>query len=262
VTATPAPGPPVHQLRTRLRAGEVVFGIWTRNTSPTTIETLGWADWDFIVLDAEHGSVEPANGEDAIRAADLTGTDVIVRVPDASPQRLGRYLDAGAAGVQVPMIETRQATELAVAATRFPPAGVRGLGTTRATRYGLDKPLTDALNSLNETTLAAVQVETVPGLEAVEEIASTPGLDMVFVGPSDMGLALGVPGQPWHPAMQAAYERVRDAAAAASVAVGALVPDVDSARRWIDLGATYIALGLTPMLLQASAAALVELEAI
>jgi 4-hydroxy-2-oxoheptanedioate aldolase len=259
MSATPAPGRP-HQLRSRLRAGEVVFGIWTRNTSPATIEILGWAGWDFIVLDAEHGSVEPANGEDAIRAADLTGTDVIVRVPDASPQTLGRYLDAGAAGVQVPMIETRDATESVVAATRFPPAGVRGLGTTRATRYGLNKPLADALDSLNETTLAAVQVETAAGLEALEEIVTTPGLDMVFVGPSDMGLALGVPGQPWHPAMLAAYERVRDAAVQAGVAVGALVPDPESARRWVDLGARYIALGMTPMLFQASAAALTELR--
>src|SRR6187551_3488374 len=119
-------------LRSRLRAGEAVFGIWTRNASATTIELLGLADWDFIVLDGEHGSVEPANGEDAIRAADLTATDVVVRVPDGSPQTVARYLDAGAAGVQVPMIETGAAAELAVAATRFPPVGVRGLGTTRA----------------------------------------------------------------------------------------------------------------------------------
>jgi 4-hydroxy-2-oxoheptanedioate aldolase len=250
----------VHQLRGRLQAGEVVFGIWTRNTSPTTAEILGWAGWDFIVLDAEHGSVEPTNGEDTIRATDLTGTDVVVRVPDGSPQTIARYLDAGAAGVQVPMIETRRATEAVVAATRFPPTGVRGLGTTRSTRYGLDKPLKAVLDSLNETTLAAVQIETVAGLDRLQEIVTTPGLDLVFVGPSDLAAALGVPGQPWESRMQSAYEEVRDAAERAGVALGTLVPDVDSARRWLDLGARYIAIGLTPMLFAASAAALAALR--
>jgi 4-hydroxy-2-oxoheptanedioate aldolase len=237
-----------------------VIGAWARNASPTTIEILGLAGWDFIVLDAEHGSVEPADGEDSIRAADLTETDVVVRVPDNSPSTIARYLDAGAAGVQVPMIETRPDTELAVAATRFPPLGVRGMGTTRSTHYGLDKPLKDAIELLNRTTLAAVQIETRDALDALPEIVPTPGLDLVFVGPSDLGLALGVPGEPWHPRMVEAYERVAAAVEGAPVALGTLVPDVDSARRWLGLGARYIVFGLTPMLLAASAATLSELR--
>ncbi len=232
-------------VKAKLRAGEPTVGVFCNIPSAASVEMLGYMGFDFAIVDAEHGPMDLETNEEMIRAADATGIVPIVRVALNAPQNTLRYLDAGALGVQMPMVNTAEEARRVVDSTKFPPVGRRGLAVTRAAGYGVDGPLTAYVERANEETLVIVQVETREALANVAEIAAVDMVDMVFLGPTDLSAALGVPGQPTHPDVMAAIEEAGKVVQAAGKATGTIARDATAYAHWRERGFLYLATGLT-----------------
>ncbi|HEU4354659.1 MAG TPA: aldolase/citrate lyase family protein [Actinomycetota bacterium] len=227
--------------KARLRAGECVYGCFMRYPEPGLAELVALQGFDFLVFDGEHGTLEPRECENMVRAAEIRSVTPLVRVPDNRPSVILRFLDTGAQGVHIPLAASAEDAASAVRAVKYWPSGDRGLTAVRAASYGEDGSLADYVARANEETLVVVQIETPGAVEGVEDIARTDGVDVVFVGPTDLSHAFGVPGQTSHPLVTEAYERIADGVAGSTAALGILVADEEAAAEWRRRGARYIA---------------------
>ncbi|RAK28381.1 4-hydroxy-2-oxoheptanedioate aldolase [Actinoplanes lutulentus] len=162
--------------------GRPSVGLWAAGPSAASAEILGRSGLDWILVDMQHGSANAADLLPLIQAIELGGSHALVRVPANDASLIMRALDLGAIGVIVPMVSTAAQARAAAEATRYPPAGNRSFGPIR-NFYGLDRA--------EASTTCLVMIETAEGLANVDEIAATPGVDGLFVGPVDLGLALG-----------------------------------------------------------------------
>ncbi|MBI2856612.1 MAG: hypothetical protein HYX93_07185, partial [Chloroflexi bacterium] len=176
-------------VKEELKAGQAVVGVFCNLPSPAAVEMLGLMGYDFAIIDAEHGPMDLETCEHMARAADAANLVPIVRVALNLPQNVLRYLDAGALGVQIPMVNTREEAERVVASTKYPPLGRRGLAGTRASGFGAGMDLAEYVRMANEETLVVVQVETREALANLEEIAAVELVDVVFLGPTDLSMA-------------------------------------------------------------------------
>lgn len=223
---------------TRIRNREHAVGYWVVLDSPLATERIARLGYDYVCLDGQHGLLGYSGLLAGLTAIDASGTSVgMVRVEANDPTPIGRALDAGAVGVIVPLIDTVEDAAAAVCAACYPPAGRRSYGPMRsALRIG-PKPA-DA----NATTLVFAMIETPEGLSNVEQICRTPGLDGVYVGPSDLCLAVGG-SYPNDPAVAGAFEaalvRIREAAADAGIAAGIHTPDGETAAKRLSEGYTF-----------------------
>lgn len=177
-------------LRQRLLNGDRVVGTFVQTPHPAVCEVLGSLGWDAVCLDCEHSAIGLGEVESLVRAADVSGVACLARVSAANATEIARALDAGAAGVIVPCVNTAPEAAAAVRAARFPPAGARGVGPGRAAAYGGDIPR--YLEDARLETLVAVQVETRSSVESLDAILGVDGVDLIFVGPADLGLSLGL----------------------------------------------------------------------
>lgn len=205
-------------LRQRLAAGDAVVGSWLSLGDSSIAEIMSRAGFDFLVIDLEHAptSVETAAG--MIRVIDLAGCSPLVRLPEFSPALAKQVLDAGAHGIIVPNVDSAELANSVVKSTRYPPDGTRGVGLHRAHGYGTS--FQDYVDSSGGGLLVVAQIESLAGVESIDEIASVEGLDAVMVGPYDLSADLGIPGD-FHSAMfTAAVGRVSDGARARGVASG------------------------------------------
>src|SRR5665811_1561957 len=191
-------------IKHRLSAGETVTGCFLRYPSATLAEFGAMAGWDFLVFDAEHGSLQPRDLEDLSRACELHGVTPMVRVTTNDPSTILRFLDAGAHGLQVPWVDSGAAADAAVRAVKYEPRGSRGLAATRSAGFAMHTSIGDYVRHANAETLVVVQVETATGVENVEEIAAVDGVDVVFIGPTDLSHSLGHVGNTSHPDVQRA----------------------------------------------------------
>ncbi|MFB4274537.1 HpcH/HpaI aldolase/citrate lyase family protein [Nonomuraea sp. MTCD27] len=227
-----------HEFAARIRAREKTVGYWVTLDSPAATERLARLGYDYVCLDGQHGLLDYAGLLAGLTAIDAGGVSVgLVRVQANDPAQIGRALDAGATGVIVPLIDTAAQAAEAVAATRYPPAGRRSYGPMRSSLRIGPKPA-DA----DATTLVFAMIETADGLENVERICRTPGLDGVYVGPSDLCLALGgaYPNDPGvADVFEDALRRIRQAAAAAGVAAGIHTPDGETAAKRLAEGYAF-----------------------
>jgi 4-hydroxy-2-oxoheptanedioate aldolase len=237
----------VHATKARLAAGETVIGCFDRYPEAGIAELLALQGFDFLVLDAEHGTIEPRDAEALVRAAELRGPAPLVRVPANQPHVILRYLDTGAVGVHVPLVSSAAEAEAAVRAVKYAPRGARGLAGVRAASYGT-VPLAEYTARANEATIVVIQVETREAVERVDEIAAVDGVDVVFVGPTDLSVAYGVPGQTSHPLLEEAYDRVAAAVLESPAALGVLVSDEAGVERWRERGARYVAVTIDALL--------------
>lgn len=237
----------VHETKARLAAGECVYGCFTRYPDAGIAELVALQGFDFLVFDAEHGTVEPRDCEGLVRAAELRGPLPLVRVPANQPHVILRYLDTGALGVHVPLVGSAEEAEAAVRAVKYPPRGSRGLAGVRAASYGT-VPLDAYTAGANAATLVVIQIETRGALEQVDEIAAVEGVDVIFVGPTDLSQAFGLTGQTSHPRLEEAYDAIAAAVAASPAALGVLVGDEAGAERWQERGARYIAVTIDSLL--------------
>jgi 2-keto-3-deoxy-L-rhamnonate aldolase RhmA len=224
----------------RLLDREPIFGLFCCSYSIQVVEALAGSGFDYMLFDGEHTPNSWPQLHAQLCALERSNTTSLVRVPSMDAAVIKLVLDMGVGGVMVPNVQSAQQAEQAVAMTRYPPHGLRGVaGTVRATNYGRDRAY---LNQAQETFSLIIQVESTAGVNEAGRIADTPGVDAVFVGPNDLAADMGLLGQPDHPAVvQAsllAIQRVRDAGKAA----GVLCPE-SAVPRYQQAGATVFALG-------------------
>jgi 4-hydroxy-2-oxoheptanedioate aldolase len=227
-----------NEFAARLRRRERILGYWSVMDCPVSTEWLAHVGWDYIALDLQHGIIGYAGMVAGLTAIDASHGPVgLVRVEANDPTPIGRALDAGAAGVIVPLVNTAEEAARAVLAATYPPNGIRSYGPMRSQlRIGPLPAVAD------RDTVVLAMIETPQGLANVAEICSVPGLDGVYVGPSDLRLAVG--GS--HPAdpdvddeFEAALARVSRAAAAAGIAAGIHTADGTTAARRLAEGFTF-----------------------
>jgi len=237
-----------NSLKEKLRNGETVYGCFIRYPNASLVEVLGYCGWDFIVFDGEHGTIEPADCEQMVRAAELQGVTPIVRVPVNQPHVILRFLDTGAHGLHVPMVKSAVDAEAVVRSVKYQPRGSRGLAAVRASDYAQRVPLREYVAQANAETLVAVHIETGDSVDRLPEILGVEGLDVAFLGPTDLSNSLGFPGELQNPKVQATFQRFVDAVSASRVALGLMVPNAEAARQWRARGARYIAVGFENVL--------------
>src|SRR6187402_2001783 len=185
------------------------FGIFIELATPESVEMAGWAGWDHCVIDCEHAPIDNAGLPAMLRAARIPA---YVRVPNSNPESIQGALDNGANGVIVPRLQSAEEARRVVDAARFFPHGKRGVNhMVRAAKYSLE-PVAEYLANAAAATRVIVQIETAEALDCVEQIAATPGLDELFIGPYDLSQALGIPGQVLDPALLDAGRRILAAA--------------------------------------------------
>jgi 2-keto-3-deoxy-L-rhamnonate aldolase RhmA len=173
----------------RLRSGQPVIGSWMQIPHPMVAETLAQTGVDFLLVDGEHAPIPPHMLLQVLPGVDRFGMPIIYRVPWNRPEYIKAALDIGATGVMVPMVNSAAEARQAVAAARYPPSGTRGIGAWRASNYYQNDSAYRA--TANENALVVVQIETIEALHAVDEIAATPGVDVMFVGTGDLALSMG-----------------------------------------------------------------------
>ena len=245
---------PQNAFKRALRAGKPQIGLWSSLSSAYTVEVIAGAGFDWILLDTEHSPNDLESVMGQLQAAAAYPTTPIVRVPWNDMVMIKRYLDVGAQSLLVPYVSTAQEAKNAVAYTRYPPAGVRGVaGTSRATRFGRVK---DYAKRAHEELCLLVQVETKEGLDNLEAICAVDGVDGVFIGPADLHASLGYTGETANPKVKPliddAVRRIRKAGKAPGILTGV---EAD-ARHWLECGALFVAVGADVGLLARGAEAL------
>ncbi len=232
----------------KLKNGESVYGCFVRYPNAALVEVLGYCGWDFIVFDGEHGTVQPGDCEQMVRAAELQNVTPIVRVPVNQPHVILRFLDTGVQGLHVPMVKSAADAEAAVQSAKYQPRGTRGLASVRAADYAQLVPFTQYVAQANAETLVVVHIETGDAVDRLSEIIRIDGVDVVFLGPTDLSNSLGFPGESQNPKVKAVIEQFIETVSGARPALGVMVPNAEAARQWKAMGARYIAVGLEALL--------------
>ncbi len=214
-------------------------GFW-QFRSPEVARILAAAGFHWAFVDMEHGGFDLESIQDICRVANLAGLCPIVRVGDMQYSLTARALDCGAQGIIFPRVESVELLEQAVSWTKFPPAGVRGFGLShqQANYEALSMP--QMIEHYNANTLVVIQIETQRAVDMREELLSVPGIDAVMIGPADLSISLGVPGEFDHPKMVAAMESVRDTCLHRGIAPGTQTRTLPLAKFWKDKGMTFL----------------------
>lgn len=194
-------------LRQRLINRESTIGSWLTIGNCDVVEIMAKSGFDWLTIDMEHSAITLNIAQDMIRVIDLCGVSPLVRVGHNQPNIIKRVMDAGAHGVIVPMVNSRQEAENAVRAVKYPPIGFRGVGLARAQQYGQDFEGYREWNQDNSVVI--VQVEHIDSVNNLEEILSVDGVDGFIVGPYDLSGSLGIPGQFDHPDVLKALQRIK-----------------------------------------------------
>ena len=238
-----------NHLRERLQNDEVVIGVFQAFESPNLTEMFGYAEFDFIVFDNEHGNMSPYACENSIRAAECGNMVPIIRIPDCTRENVLKSLDRGAMGIIVPMVSTREQAEKVVELSRYYPEGKRGLAlSTRAGGYGKRHSVSDHIMIANNENLVVVQIETGESLENLDEILSVDGIDIFFIGPSDLSQSLGMPGQTSAPDLVDKVKKALNRIAASGKTAGIFAANTEDAKMWIGSGARFVAFGAPALL--------------
>jgi len=247
---------PVNTFKRALQEGRTQIGLWLALADGYCAEICAGAGFDWVVLDGEHGPNDLHSLLSQLQAlAAYPESHPVVRIPAGDPIVIKQVLELGAQTLLVPMVETaEQAAEL-VRATRYPPDGFRGLGSAiaRSSRW---TRISDYPKAANREIGLLVQIETRPGLENLEAIAAVEGVDGLFIGPDDLAASLGHPGNPGHPDMQAVIEDTVGRIRAGGKPAGIIWGDEERARRHLELGCQFVAVGADSVLLAHAADAL------
>jgi 2-dehydro-3-deoxyglucarate aldolase len=240
MTTTPYTAFP-NRFRQDLIAGRRLIGCWCSLGSPITTEVLGVAGFDWLLLDAEHAPNDVLTLVPQLMALKDSVSAPVVRPPSNEVVVIKRLLDAGFHNFLIPFVETADEARRAVAATRYPPAGIRGVSVSqRSNRYGT---VADYFATVNDNIAVMVQIESRAGVAAAASIAAVDGVDGIFIGPSDLAAGFGHLGNVNHPEVQEALASVLAAAKAAGKPTGILSPVEADARRYMEMGASFIAVG-------------------
>jgi len=240
-----------------LKEGRLQLGTaFQQLRSQDAIRVLAAAGFDWAFLDAEHGGFDLETLQDLCRIAVKAGLAPIVRVADLQYSLIARALDCGAEGVIFPRVEDPAMLERAVSWAKFPPLGVRGMGLTPLHIDFEPASIAAIMEHMNREQMVILQIETVRALEARDELLSVPGIDAVMIGPVDLSISLGVPGEFEHPKVLAAVEKIVESCRARGVAPGAQARNVALAQRWKSMGMLFVGCSSEVMMLYDSARAI------
>lgn len=243
--------------RERILAGEPLVGTFLNLGSSVSAEICTLAGFDWALVDLEHGSGSAADMLGQLQALSRTNTAGLVRVELSARTHASRALDAGAAGIVFPRLESAAEVRAAIGYLRFPPDGVRGVASQNRTGQFGRIPATE-LALVDDDVIGVVQVETTSIVTELDEVASVPGVDVLFVGPGDLSYALGVPGQFAASAYVEALRHVVTVARRHGCSAGVLVPGLAEARRHLELGFRFVAISSDSALIMSGATALVD----
>jgi 4-hydroxy-2-oxoheptanedioate aldolase len=245
---------PANPFKKAILAGRPQVGLWVSLVSAYSAELVAGAGFDWLLIDGEHSPNDVDTVMAQLQAVAPYPVSAVVRPAWNDKVLMKRYLDVGVQTFLVPYVQNVEEAEAAVAAIRFPPRGVRGVaGVTRASRFGR---VANYHRRAEEELCMLVQVETREGLDNLEKIAKVDGIDGVFIGPADLAAALGHLGDLGHAEVQSAIEDAIRRIKACGKAPGILTPDEKLARRYMELGTLFTAVGLDAMLLARGAEAL------
>jgi 4-hydroxy-2-oxoheptanedioate aldolase len=232
---------PANPFKRALVAGKPQIGLWCSLCSHFAVEVVAGSGFDWLLLDTEHSPNELPMVLAQLQAAAPYPTHPIVRVPWNDMVTIKRYLDIGAQSILIPYVQSEAEARNAVAYTRYPPAGLRGVaGSTRAARFGR---VTDYAKHAHEELCVLVQVENKTGLDNLESIVAVEGVDGVFIGPADLHASLGYPGETAHPDVMPVIDDAIRRIRRAGKAPGVLTSVEADARRWLECGALFVAVG-------------------
>ncbi|HEX3060594.1 MAG TPA: aldolase/citrate lyase family protein [Usitatibacter sp.] len=238
---------PKNNFKHAIRAGRQQIGLWVSLANPYSAELVAGSGFDWLVLDGEHSPNAPTTVISQLQAVAAYPVSAIVRPAWNDKVLIKRYLDIGAQSLLIPYVQNANEAAEAVAAIRYPTRGVRGVaGVTRASRFGR---VADYAKRAEEELCLLVQIETREGLESLEAIAKTDGVDGVFIGPADLAAALGHLGNQQHPEVQSAIQDAIKRIRGLGKPAGILATDEASTRRYIEWGTTFTAVGLDAMVL-------------
>jgi 2-dehydro-3-deoxyglucarate aldolase len=239
----------MNKIKSKLRAGQPTVGSWMQLPSPSVAEIMGCAGYDWVAVDLEHGSFALDMLPDIFRALELGGTAPFVRVGENSCKEIKQAIEAGARGIIIPMVECRQDAEQAVGWANYPPAGIRGVGYSRANLFG--RRFKEHLASINDELLIAIQIESIKAIRSLDEILAVRGVDALMIGPYDLSASMGITGQFEDPAYIAALELARQKAAGHKIPMGLHIvqPDPALLKAKIAEGHQFIAYGIDAVFL-------------
>ena len=243
---------PNNHVKKALAEGKVQIGCGSwQFRSPELPRILKAAGFDWTFLDTEHGNFDLETVQDNCRVSSLVGLCSVVRVADLQYHLVARALDCGADGIVFPRVESPELLERAVSWTKFPPQGIRGFGLNISSVNYENMSLAQIASHMNENVMVVLQIETVRAVEMREELLAVQGVDVVMVGPADLSISLGVPGEFQHPKLVDTVEAIKETCVRRGVAPGIHTRNITLARFWKERGMRFIGCGNeTAMLLE------------
>jgi 2-keto-3-deoxy-L-rhamnonate aldolase RhmA len=228
-------------LKSRLRSSrDPCFGTWISSSSLVCLDALKGLGFEWFMIDTEHASVNPETLSAMVSLLGDSGPAPLVRVGNVDQYLIKQALDAGSQGVLVPLVSTEAQAKAAVSFAKYPPDGVRGAAAAAASRYGTE--LSSYLRTANEETLVGVQIETKEALDNLEAIADVNGVDLLFVGPQDLTLSLGLVDDRKNPKVRQAMRAVVEACERHGKVPGTMVIDAEERRVAVEVGFRFVSL--------------------
>lgn len=237
---------PKNQFKANLAKPDVQYGMWVSLADPVAAEISAGAGFDWLLIDGEHSPNDLRTVLAQLQAVQAYPTSAIVRPVVGERHLIKQYLDLGVQTILVPMVSSARQAEEMVAAVRYPPEGVRGVATARGSRWGR---VENYWAQANNEMCVIVQIETIEGLEALDEIAAVEGVDAVFIGPSDLGAALGHLGDVSNSEVRSAVCQAISTLASRGVPVGVLAISPELVEEYVAAGARFVGVGVDTALL-------------
>jgi len=247
-----------NNLKEALEEGKNVFGPFMKFTDPAAVEIMGFAGFDFVIIDAEHGPISMQSAQNMIRAAETANITPIIRVSSNDEALILRALDIGAQGIEIPQINSKSQAIKAVKSVKYSPQGERGVCRyVRAANYSsMDK--FKYFKSANEETMIIAHIEGVEGINNLDEILSVPCIDVIFIGPYDLSQSLGIPGEVNNPLVTERMKEVVLKCKQNKIAVGTFADDIETAKFWVSLGVQYMSFSVDVGILYEATKQIVE----
>lgn len=233
---------PKNLFKAALKEGRAQIGLWQALASPYTVEISAGAGYDWLLLDGEHAPNDVPMLVAQLQAMKGTASHAVIRPPIGETYIVKQLLDIGAQTLLIPMVDSPELAEAMVKAVRYPPHGVRGVGASLARASAFSR-IPDYLQTANDEICLLLQVESRAGIANLDAIAATEGVDGVFIGPADLAADMGYLGKPGAPEVQTAVEDALKRIQGYGKAAGILTADQSLAKRYLELGATFVAIG-------------------
>jgi 4-hydroxy-2-oxoheptanedioate aldolase len=233
---------PKNTFKQALKDKRLQIGFWQALASPYTVEICAGAGFDWLLLDGEHAPNDVPMLMAQLQAMKGSSSHAIIRPPIGETYIVKQMLDIGAQTLLIPMVDSKELAQAMVKAVRYPPHGLRGVGAALARASNFNR-IPDYLQTANDEICLLLQIESKAGLAALDDIASLDGVDGIFIGPADLAADMGYLGNPGAPEVQAAVEKALVQIQSHGKAAGILIGDLALAKRYVDLGASFVAIG-------------------